>query len=75
MKKQSEFSIINVHAPHIGLTSSQEKVSQTDNFHNDLQNTIINFHGMDLIIIGNLNAKFGKKDSEDLAVGSHARGW
>ena len=36
-KEQWELSIINVHAPHMEKTTSQEKSSQTDDFYNDLQ--------------------------------------
>ena len=54
-------------------TTSPEKSSQTDDFYNDLQKTIKGFNDRDLIIVQFI-AKLRKKDSEDLAVGSHARG-
>ena len=38
-KEPVELSIINVHAPHMQKTSSQEKNSLTDDFYSNLQKT------------------------------------
>ena len=70
--KRSNLTILNCHAPHMGITMKQPQT--TDEFYKKLKECWSKLRTRDLIIAGDFNAKLGSHEFKAGPVGSHARG-
>ena len=71
-RRKNLLVVINAYAPHIGLVAKDDTLAEK--FYSDLKSTVDNFKGMDSVITGDFNAKFGKHANSDDCMGSHGRG-
>ena len=71
--KKFLLTVINVHAPHMGITQSNGKKKQTDDIYKQLE-TVRKNYGRDVIVLGDFNTKLSKRNHMDNAVDSHSRG-
>ena len=72
VKLQCLLTVINVHAPHVGITQSNDKKKQ--NLMNSINYRLSQNTMGDVIYLGDFDAKLSKRNHIDIAVASHARG-